>query len=289
MADLALPADNATGWGNTVRQAITLVNKHENNGVAAVIVVTGAEPRPVAKVVLWVGGTVQPTNMAATDVWAGTTLTGGDGPPAEEPPAEDPTAAWVARSAISSTRNGTANHTASFTAATAGQLLVAILAAPASITTPTGWTRRAVSLDGVDLGVFTKVATAGESSAAITLSAANYPLVGVVYSFITGTTFQSEQHSVVTMTAANPTLAGLTGTNVAFGVVAKGGVDTVTGIGWSGATEDAELVITPGVTDGIVLGVAVEPALTASSFTPTGVITGQGSSKQAISFAVKKP
>lgn len=258
-------------------------------GISApfVTVTTGEEARPDAPLALWVGGSVQPTNMAIGDIWFSEAAP--VDPPDEEPPVETPTTAWAARSTISSTRNGTTGHTATFTAATAGQLLVAILTAPAAITTPTGWTRQAASLDGVDLGVFTKIATAGESSASITLSAANYPLAGAVYSFVSGTTFQGEQHAIAPMDGANPPLTGLTGTNVAFAVAAKGGVDTVSGIAWTGATEDVELIIAPGVTDGIVLGVAVDPAFTGSSFAATSVITGQGANKQVITFAVKKP
>lgn len=38
--------------------------------VGKVIVVTGAEPRPAFGSVFWVGGTIQPTNMAeSTDIW----------------------------------------------------------------------------------------------------------------------------------------------------------------------------------------------------------------------------
>lgn len=71
MADLQLPADNSTGWGDTVRELINRSNRSEVAPyVMGVKVVTGTEARPAAYLVVWDGGTEKPDNMQDGDWWA---------------------------------------------------------------------------------------------------------------------------------------------------------------------------------------------------------------------------
>lgn len=289
MADLPLPADDSTGWGSTVRAAITLVNKHENTGIASVVVVTGDEPRPVANVVIWVGGATQPTNMAPTDLWASEAVVDEEPPDEEEPPVEEPIEGFVQRTTFNEARNGTTSHTLTFAPATAGNLLVAVAAAGAVISLPGAWTRVAMSLDGADIGVWTKTATAGESSVVATLSAANYALIGAIYEAPSNVTFHSETHNLGVHSDPNPTLSGLTGTNITLGIVGRGyGGDAITEVDWTGAVEDFQFFVPPAGTDGVALSVAYVAANTATSFAPTGAITGtaQGG-KQSVTLALK--
>ena len=69
MADLPLPPDDSTDWGQVVRDVITRSNDYARAGVCAQPVVTGDEVRPTAAVVFWLGGSEQPVNMTDADVW----------------------------------------------------------------------------------------------------------------------------------------------------------------------------------------------------------------------------
>lgn len=205
---------------------------------------------------------------------------------------------WVNRSLIQAPRNGTTSHTVSFTAAASGNLLVAVAEGAVTSTTPTGWTLPAggSAVNNTGLYVWYKTATAAESSFTTTHNAANYPAGFVVYEFAAGSTFvASVAGTAIDATAgANPNLTGLTGTNLLFGAI---GVGSSTGTpamscAWSGTgspVEDVDQDVQYGVgpTDGYELSLAYVESSAATSFQPTGAVTGATASKEALTFAVK--
>lgn len=202
-------------------------------------------------------------------------------------------AKWINRTLVQAPRNGTTSHTITFTAATAGSLLVLVMEGAVTHTVPTGWTRRAQALNNTELSVYTKTATAGESSFSTTHNGSNYPIVAVVYEFAAGSTWVNAVSATgLPPGAANPTLSGLTGTNLLVGAKAAGlsGSLTYTGTAWSGLAgivEDVDAVEPAGATDGYGFSVAYVEDSAATSFTPTGTTTTTAVSLEALTFAVK--
>jgi hypothetical protein len=203
-------------------------------------------------------------------------------------------AKWINRSVVQAPRNGTSSHTIAFTAATAGNLLVLVLEGAVTHTVPTGWTRRNQALNATELSVYTKTATAGESSFSTTHNGADYPVAAVVYEFPAGSSWvNGVSNAAVGQTGNNPTLSGLTGTNLLFAVV-----DTPNPVGgtapggctWSGVTglvEDVDIAAAPSAsTDGYAVSLAYVEDSTATSFAPLGQFTGTGLNKEALTFAV---
>lgn len=201
---------------------------------------------------------------------------------------------WVRRTLVQAPRNGTFDHTITFTPATSGSLLVLLLEGAVTHTVPTGWTRQAQALQNTELSVYTKTATAGESSFSTTHNGSNYPIVALVYEFAAGSTFSGAVSGIgVGNATANPTLSGLTGTNLAFAAVAHGlnGSVVYTSTAWSGyagLVEDVDIGATSGPTDGYGFSVAYVEDYTGATFGPTGQMTPSGlTSREALTFAVK--
>lgn len=236
-----------------------------------VLVVTGEEARPSSDFVIWVGGETQPTNMVSGDIWYQTIP-------------EDP---WVNRTQIQKASNGTSSHSVDFAAATEGNLLVMIACAAVTITA-SGWTK--ILQANTDLAVFTKTASASESSVSVGLSSTGYPLYGVVYEFGAGSTYVSGvQATGLLNTAPNPELSGLTGTNLTFAAVSVewSGFPTAT-VDWSGEvgiTEDVDISLNDNGTQSLSVAYVKDNAN--ATFQPTGTINSdEERNKKAISFAV---
>lgn len=204
---------------------------------------------------------------------------------------------WVNRTLIQAPRNGTTSHTVGFTAATAGNLLVAVVSGGVTSTTPTGWTLPSggSAVGGSGAYVFTKTAAAGESSFTTTHNGSNYPIGVVVYEFAAGTTFGSVTGAGARGNGdASLTLSGLTGTNHLFAVESGGCGIGSTGTptySWSGpaVAVDTDAFTPYSATDGYELGVAYAASSTATSFTPVVTqsgLTGGSGSFERIAFAV---
>lgn len=203
-------------------------------------------------------------------------------------------AKWINRSLIQAPRNGTTTHTVAFTPATAGNLLVMVMEGAVTHTVPTGWTRRNQALNSTELSVYTKTATGGESSFSTTHNGGNYPIAVVVYEFPAGTTWSGGISATgVSTGGANPNLTGLTGTNLAIAAAAAV-VSTAPGTAtWStptGITEDVDVSVGGGATDGYLLTVAYIEDHAGSSFQPGGSISfSPFGGKETLTFAVKVP
>jgi len=79
--DLTALTDGATGWAGPLRNALTVLDTDKLGVTAAsatyrpVLVLTGDEARPsvpTSVVVLWKGGSTEPTNMGVNDLWFAT-------------------------------------------------------------------------------------------------------------------------------------------------------------------------------------------------------------------------
>jgi len=203
---------------------------------------------------------------------------------------------WVRRSLIQAPRNGTTSHAVAFTAATAGNLLVAIAEGAVTSTTPAGWTlpTGGSAINNTGLYVWHKTATAGESSLTTTHNGSNYPAGFVVYEFPAGSTFvKSIAGTGLTSAAAGPNLTGLTGTNLTFGAIGigDGSGNVYVSTAWSGAgtpIKDTDTGTAESGTDGYGLSIGYVESNTAASFQPTGSITqtGAANTKEALTFAV---
>lgn len=208
-------------------------------------------------------------------------------------------AKWLNRTLVQDARNsGTAGHTITFTAAAAGNLLVAVAQGAVTLTTPTGWTLptngSAVNTGG--LYVWYKTASAGESSFTTTANAANYPIAVVVYEFPAGSTFvqaaaATAQQAIAS--GAGPTISSLTGTNLLIGMIgwansATSGTVATTWTLPSGIVSDVDVSTFIATTDGYCLSVAYVENSIATSFAGTSATTiGNGSNTlEKITFAV---
>lgn len=199
---------------------------------------------------------------------------------------------WVNRSLVQAPRNGTTTHTVAFTAASAGNLLVAVAEGAVTSSTPTGWTLPAggSAVNNTGLYVWYKTATAGEASFTTTHNGSNYPVGFLIYEFAAGSTFvKSIAGTGLSASAANPNLTGLTGTNLLYGAGGDGIVSGTVSAVWSGTgspVEDLDLSVPASGTDGYWLGVAYVESSTATSFQPTATLTGSNATKEALTFAV---
>jgi hypothetical protein len=207
---------------------------------------------------------------------------------------------WINRTLVQAARNGTNSHTVTFTAATAGSLLVALAEGPVTSTTPTGWTLPAngAAISNTGLYVWWKVASAGESSFSTTHNGTGYPCAFVVYEFPAGSTFvgSAQATGINPASGANPDLTGLTGTNLTFGAIGigVGNSNTYVSAAWSGTGSPVEDIdVTTGYTSSDAYGfsLAYVENNTASSFQPTGAVTQTGapSNKEGLTFAVNVP
>lgn len=103
-----LIGNSGTETGTAVREIISDLSGTGTSSTKSVLVVTGEEIRPNATTVFWIGGTTQPTNMGADDLWFSPT---GTSPAGDTTPPSAPTG--LASSGITST-----GFTLSWTAST---------------------------------------------------------------------------------------------------------------------------------------------------------------------------
>lgn len=184
---------------------------------------------------------------------------------------------------------------------TAGRFLTANAEGSVTSTTPTGWTlpTNGSSINNTGLYVWTKTA-AGADTLSTTHNGTNYPGIFTFYEFPAGSTFGGAATLATggaTSTAANPTLSGLSGRNVVFGMAATASTATTAGITGAWSTGNIEAVDSETVrtgsptTDGYWFGLAYQDEYIATSYTPTPTIsftTGSVSSER-LTWAVKLP
>lgn len=209
-----------------------------------------------------------------------------------------PTAKWINRAAGVSARNGTTDHALSLPAASAGSLLVAIISSPATSTATTpGWTKRVAPQSITECAVFTRSASSGDSSLAISLSASNVPLHYVIYEFPAGSAWHSSTSNV--FSNAFPDLTSLPGTPVTvFGALSgrrlsgeTPGATTAWQYFWK--TDFNQETVHDGVTEGVYTGVGYFSDLrdtTASAYYPTTQFTQHNTpNSEKVVFALTIP
>ena len=183
---------------------------------------------------------------------------------------------WVNKTVVEAARNGTTSHTITFAAATAGNLLAAVVAGPITSTiTTTGWVKHSYGIAATEVGLHTKYATAGESSFTMTHNNPDRPANVVVYEFPPGTVLLNSRtlNSTPSFTESNPTLGHLSGSPTGFAFASNtfdAGVSTGTKtIDWADPViDDGNLVIVGnGVTNGGTLHIGYQDAIVASSWT----------------------
>lgn len=181
---------------------------------------------------------------------------------------------WVNRSALTGSSvdpNGTTDHTCTFTPATSGNSLVAIMAGAVTSTTPVGWNLLVSAVNLTGLYVFTKTASANESSFTTTHNGSNYAIRAIVYEFPAGTMALGSNFQINAGGGdiIGPNVTGLTGT---YTIVAARchGLTTPTGsmdVAWTApVTEDYEEYVGSGSNGGIGLSVAYQRGVSGSSF-----------------------
>lgn len=205
--------------------------------------------------------------------------------------------AWLRRSVLSgasSDRNGTNSHTCTFTPATAGSLLVAVVAGPVTFSTPAGWSVVGSAVNNGGLYVFAKVATAAEDTFTTTHNGANHPILGVVYEYPAGSTIQAASSSInnlVNSPLVSPTVAGLVGPFTRFGVtgqVQTSGAAPPSTTAWTTPTiEDYDAAAPFAATDGIALSIAYDDNVPGASFAEAATLTSNvGITHERVAFAL---
>lgn len=192
-------------------------------------------------------------------------------------------AEWTTRTVLSGAsiaRNGTNSHTCTFTAATAGNFLVAIVAGPITFTTPSGWTLLTSAVNYSTVYVFTKTASASESSFSTTHNDSNLPILGIVYEFPPGTVAYGGTSAIAqayNTTTTGPQITGLGGTYTRFAARTVGSDrgDTTFSAAWTvPSIEDYDVLeVDNGASDGLALTIAYDDNNTASSFNPSANLT----------------
>lgn len=149
-------------------------------------------------------------------------------------------ARWLNRVTIAAPRNGTTTHSVDPSSAsnvvdginfapTTGRLLVCFAAGAVTSTTPSGWTLptggSAVSATG--LYVWYRIAAGGDTFST-THGGSDYPVVFDIYEFLEASTLlgSAAQADVAETGGAGPTLSGLAGTHLDFGVVCQNAGDS---------------------------------------------------------------
>lgn len=205
---------------------------------------------------------------------------------------------WVSRTVLSGssvTANGTSSHTCTFTPATSGNFLVAIMGGAVTFTTPAGWTLGESAVNNAGLYVFYKTASSSESSFSTTHNGADYAIEGVVYEFPAGTSFLASNSQTAMFFNSNntgPTVSGLTGTYTRF-AARTAIVDATNGTAshaWTiPSIEDYDAYVARSTNDGIELTIAYDDNQAGSSFTPSGTMTTTNittSNGEGIAFAL---
>lgn len=204
---------------------------------------------------------------------------------------------WTNRTVLSGSsinRNGTNSHTCTFTTATAGNLLVAIIGGAQTSSTPTGWSLLTSAVGSCGLYVFTKTASAGENSFTTTHNGTNYPIEGVVYEFLAGSASIGTPGTTTSLLAnssvTGPSTTGLTGSYTRFSAKTQGipsSISTPTTSWTLPSTNNYDAYIDFAATDGIYLTIAFDDNSTGSSFNPSSNTTsGNGANMEGVSFAL---
>lgn len=189
-------------------------------------------------------------------------------------------ALWINRTVVQAPRNGTVDHTAAFTAAAAGSLLVLVIGGPVTSTIPSGWTRHAQGLNDVEISVYSKTATAGENSVSTTHNAANYDVVFVVYEFAAGSTMgPAVNANGVGNGSPGPNLTGLTGTPTVFAALCNplsSATPEPPGVTWvdAGVLTDVLISEPQAVTDGYLFALGYKDAYATASFQESPIMAG---------------
>ena len=191
---------------------------------------------------------------------------------------------WVRRTASPGGRNGTNQHAIPFAAASAGNLLLAVVAGAVTHTAVTaGWTKAVSQVSGSELAVFTRTATGGETSLTVQHNGSNYPIEAVVYEFPAGSSLQAFDKTTASGSTW-PGLTGLTGTPLVMAAVStalSGAAPTMTtSAPW---VEDYHAGTAGGVTDGSYLGLAYQEAYASSTVTPNMTL---GTSSERVTMAI---
>lgn len=182
---------------------------------------------------------------------------------------------WQNRSVLTGSSvdpNGTTSHTCTFAPATSGNLLVAIVAGSVTSSTPVGWSLVVAAIGQTGLYVFTKIASAGDSSFVTTHNSANYVIRGIVYELPAGMTIlgSNYQAGVGGGGIVGPTITGLTGTYTVFAARSHGLTlpsGTIDASWTTPAIEDYEEYAGSDGNDGIGLAIGIQSNVTGSSFT----------------------
>lgn len=209
---------------------------------------------------------------------------------------------WRQHTAGVAPRNGTNTHTLTFPVASAGALLVAVVAGSITSTATTpGWTKQVTAIESTEAAVFTLSASGGETSFSLTHNAADGPLSYALYEFPAGSTWAGGASND---NGPAPALSGLPGTPVMVftalamesGSPSNPTPDTAWGWGWH---EDVDsMTIHNGITNGIYLTIGWRHIYTETSTSPgtdgpyAGPIyhiSSQISSLQSVVFAVATP
>lgn len=178
---------------------------------------------------------------------------------------------WINRAAGVAARNGTASHTITFPAASAGSLLVVAMAGAVTHTMSTsGYTSRLAPVNNTELHVWTKTATAGESSFTVTHNASDYAVAYEVLEFPSGSTWAGGTSSANASTW--PALTGLTGSaNTVVGGLSEIHLsgDPAYSATWTAPwTEDIDSDTAFATTEGVFFTTGFQDAYASSSATP---------------------
>lgn len=216
--------------------------------------------------------------------------------------ATTPQPVWTRRTAGVGARDGTAAHTLSFTPASPGALLVAVVTGGVTSTAASpGWTKRLSPVTQVELAVFTCSASGGETSLTLTHNGSNYPINYVVYEFPAGTSWVDGAGNA---NGWSPALSSLPGTPVvavtALAMASANLADPAVQADWGYCwTEDVD-TMTPydGVTDGVYLtagwrqlytDTSVSPALSGYYGGPVYMLSDQIAVATTVTFAIGLP
>lgn len=164
---------------------------------------------------------------------------------------------WIAKTTGSAGRNGTNSHTITFSPASSGSLLVAVLGGPVTHTMVTsGWTKQLSALMDTEIAVFTKTASSGESSLEVTHNGSNYPIEYAIYEFAVGSTYHSGVYKVYDGNPSFPTLSGLPGTKTSLFMGQCGDFGYAINTNWQFFWEtQVSSYTTTDVTDGTALNI----------------------------------
>jgi hypothetical protein len=205
---------------------------------------------------------------------------------------------WVNRTVLSGSsvdENGTTKHTCTFTTATQGNYLVAVVAGAVTFTTPAGWTLIDSAISNAAIYLFVKTAAGGESSFETTHNASNFLIKGVVYEFMAGTTIigsANDNSQAYNSGETGPQVSSLTGTYSRFSARCLNleNSNSTFSTAWTLPTvEDYDSGSPFDSNDGVGLTIAYDDGSTGASFDPSSNISSSNNSNpngQGIAFAL---